>query len=258
MTKKVKVSRLAGLIMFIGMGSGMLNAVKAYEKVGSGAVVEAVYTASMPPIDGHIDETIWAKAKGYRLGFSRDKEGVPAEAAEVKFAWNEHGLYLAARLDDSELIANNDQDEQFHQRCGDTLELFVKPKNDSYYWEMYATPKGNKTTLFWFRSISRKTFTDPLTGHAFRGLRVGACADGTVNNPASPDRGWTAEMWVPANQLTHFGETWGSGTNWTVLVGRYNYSSGSQYPENSMFPPLSQTWFHLTDEYADLKFLPAP
>lgn len=220
--------------------------------------VEAVYTPVIPQIDGIPDETLWKAAPGYPLTFSLDREGTVTAAGEVKFAWNKHGLYLAARMADTDLIANLDQDEQLHQRSGDTLELFVKPKNDSYYWEMYVTPRGNKTTLFWFRSISRKTFTDPLTGHAFHELRVGAQADGTVNESTDTDIGWTAEMWVPASQLTHFEEPWGPDGNWTVFVGRYNYSSGLADPELSMFPPLSETRFHFTDEYAGLVLQPAP
>lgn len=218
-------------------------------------VVEAVYTGIVPQIDGVPDEGVWASAKGYPLVLSFDKEGELTAAAEVKFAWNKHGLYLAARMDDADLIANNDQDQQYHQICGDVLELFVKPKSDSYYWEMYVTPRGNKTTLFWFRSISRKIFTDPLSGHDFQGLEVGAQAKGVVNDFAQTDTGWTAEMWVPATELKHFGEEWGSGTNWTVLIGRYNYGAGLENPENTMFPALSQTWYHLTAEYADLRFL---
>lgn len=253
--KKNKAVRSVKRIMSIGMGIVMMNAAAADEKSSLYPVVEAVYTASIPQIDGRIDETIWAKAKGYRLGFSRDKEGAPKESAEVKFAWNEQGLYMAARLDDSDLIANNDQDEQLHFRFGDTLELFIKPKNDSYCWEMYATPRGNKTTLFFFRSVGNKVFTDSLTGHDFHDLKVGVTTQGTLNDPGSPDQGWTAEMWVPVNQLTHFGEAWGSGTNWTVLCGRYNYGKKFEVPELSMMPPLSKTQFHLSGEYAELRFL---
>ena len=181
----------------------------------------------------------------YSFTYSRDREGVPQEGAHVRFAWNEAGLHILAELEDSCPIQQSRQNQQLHYETGDVFELFVKPLNDSYYWEMYATPHGNKTTLFFPRERADLTLDDFLKNHPFQGLEVLA---------EKIPEGWKTRMFVPAAQLTAFGAGWGDGTEWTVFCGRYNYNSDDlSDPELSMIPALAETNYHLTDGYACLK-----
>lgn len=184
----------------------------------------------------------------YSLAYSRDKGGAPKEGGDVRFGWDETGLYVIAELEDSCIIAQNRRDEQLHYEHGDVFELFVKPLHESYYWEMYAVPSGNKSTLFF--PSARTGREDPnvhLKGHDFHSLEV------SVEETA---KGWSAQMFVPATQLTALGAGWGDGTVWTVFCGRYNYNTEDLAdPELSMAPPLSATNYHLTDEYARLRLL---
>ena len=179
------------------------------------------------------------------MAYSTDRDGAPLEGGAVRFSWDEKGLYVFAELEDSNLIALNRQDEQLHFETGDVFELFVKPLNDAYYWEMYAIPSGNKSTLFFPRDRSGMELNDFLHGHDFQSLEV------SVEETSS---GWSAHLFVPVSQLTALGAGWGAGLEWTVFCGRYNYNSEDLAdPELSMAPPLSATNYHLTDEYAHLK-----
>lgn len=182
----------------------------------------------------------------YPLAFSTDREGAPAEGGSVRFAWSDAGLHVFAELEDSCLIALNREDEQLHFETGDVFELFVKPLNDSYYWEMYATPGNNKATLFFPRDRTGMELNDFLHGHDFRSLEV---------STEETSKGWNAYMFVPVEQFTAFGAGWGDETEWTVFCGRYNYNSHDlSDPELSMAPPLSATNYHLTNEYARLEW----
>ncbi len=81
---------------------------------------------------------------------------------------------------------------------------------------------------------------------------------GLLGTPAGSmlGRRWKAEMWVPAEQLTALGAAWGPGAEWTLFCGRYNYNNEQLAdPELSMAPALSATDYHLTAEYASLRFL---
>jgi len=110
---------------------------------------------------------------------------------------------------------------------------------------MYLTPGSRRSTLFFFPSQTGRLFTDPLTGHSFHGLE----------GAASPQPGgWSAEVWVPAEQLSHFGQAWGEAGAWTLFCGRYNHTRGRDEPELSMMPPLSRSRYHLTGEYARIEF----
>jgi len=108
----------------------------------------------------------------YPFAYSADRTGAPREGATVRFAWDESGLYISAELEDSFLVALNRDDQQLHYQTGDVFELFVKPLNDSYYWEMYATPHGNRTTLFFPRERKGMTVDDFLNAHDFQCLEV--------------------------------------------------------------------------------------
>jgi len=192
------------------------------------------------------DTSFWQQAKGYQLAYSSDIGGLPREGADVRFAWNPQGLYVHAMLEDSFVVATDRRNEQLHFKSGDVFELFVKPLDDDYYWEMYATPFGNRSTLFFPREREGMTVNDFLTQHAYHALDVSADMTST---------GWQANMFVPASQLTAAGADWGAETQWTVLCGRYNYNNEAlEDPELSMLPPVSKTNYHLTAEYAILKF----
>ena len=207
---------------------------------------EAVHSLRNPIEAGLYDE-IRRRATAYPFAFSTDRDGIPAEGAEVWFAWNENGLYVGAALEDSFLIAQNRSDEELHFESGDVLELFTKPAADTYYWEMYATPFGNKTTLFFPREREGMILDQFLHAHNFQDLQVAA---------AETSQGWRAEMWVPAKQLQAFGAAWGPGSEWNFFCGRYNYNNSELAdPELSMAPALSATNYHLTAEYATLRFL---
>ncbi len=205
------------------------------------ATFEAVY---LPPDS---EDEVWRDAPEYEFSYSRDRSGRPREGARVRFAWSEQGLYVRAALDDSFLVSTDRRDEQLHFQSGDVFELFVKPLHDDYYWEMYATPFGNKSTLFFPREREQMTVAQHLKDHDFHGLDV---ASETISE------GWKTRLFVPVSQLTALGAGWGDGTPWAVFCGRYNYNSEDlQSPELSMAPPLSATNYHLTNEYAELDLL---
>ncbi len=209
-------------------------------------VFEAVHSPVNPMEAGLYDE-IRRCAPAYPFAFSTDRDGTPVEGAEVWFAWSENGLYVGAALEDSFLVAENRNDEELHFESGDVFELFAKPAGDSYYWEMYATPFGNKTTLFFPREREGMILDQFLHAHDFQNLQVAAAETAT---------GWKTEMWVPVEQLQAFGALWGPGSEWDIFCGRYNYNNAELAdPELSMAPALSATNYHLTNEYATLRFL---
>ncbi len=128
--------------------------------------IDAAYAATTP------EPPFWQGVRGYNLAYSLDVGGLPRERAQVRFAWNEQGLYVCADLEDSFVVAADRRDEQLHFETGDVFELFVKPRNDDYYWEMYATPHGNRSTLFFPRERAGMTTDDFLKKHEFRALEV--------------------------------------------------------------------------------------
>jgi len=227
------------------------------KSVSDGPVMNASYTASPVTVDGDLSDPIWQTAVAYPLSLGKDRaaDGTTIEEpGEVRFAWDDQNVYVAITYTDSDVVAEGTEDEKHHYNMGDVAELFLKPGGNSCYWEMYVTPRGNKSTLFF---PGRGRFGLPGAIEYSSDLQVGAQVQGTLNNWQDTDKGWTGEMAIPVKDLVAYGDTFGPGSDWRVLVARYNYSKGLKLigPELTMTPQLPQTFFHLTDSHGKLNFV---
>ena len=219
--------------------------------------ITAARATSAVNIDGRLDEKVWKKAPGYKLELPKDalnSSGMPRETGSLQMAWDNNNLYLAIDFNDSDIVAEGAADGLFHYKLGDICELFIKPADQSWYWEIYATPFSKKSTFF-FPSSGRLGLPSGFEGYTC-GFKTAAQNYGTVNNWHDKDSHWTAECAMPVKDITARGEKFGPGTRWTVLVARYNYSRylNTRGAELSSFPQLSKTDFHTLDEYAILNF----
>ena len=215
--------------------------------------VTAVLVNEPINIDGELTDTVWQTAPRYTFSLGKDRlasNNNLVEPGYVQCAYDEDYFYLAVSCVDNDIVAEGQADQLHHYQFGDTAELFLKPENASWYWEMYVTPRGNKT-VFFFPGRGRLGVPSCFEDQGW-GLQVGAKMTGTLNNWQDKDQGWTAEMAVPIEDLTRFGGTFSNADKWTILISRYNFSRYLKNIEMSAFPRLSRTDFHLLDEYAPL------
>ena len=204
-------------------------------------------------VDGRLDDPVWARSRVYTLSRNTTEiaEGKSvSEPGEIRLAWDRDYFYLAARFEDSDLTAEGETDQLAHWQLGDVCELFLKPDEHTWYWELYVTPRSCRTS-YWFPERGRLTLPSSLAYEC--GLRVAAERKGTLDDWGDRDTGWTAEMAMPIEDLTARGERFEPGAPWRILVGRYNYNRSLARPELSMVPPLPATNFHLLGHYAVLE-----
>ncbi|OQA02819.1 MAG: hypothetical protein BWY69_00831 [Planctomycetes bacterium ADurb.Bin401] len=218
---------------------------------------KSFYTDKPINIDGMLNEQVWKKSISYPLYISEDAVDAARklnEAGEARFAWDDNYFYVAATFTDSDIVAQGRDDQMHHYQLGDVCELFLKPENENYYWELYVTPAENKTSFFF---PSRGYLGLPSCFEEYKsGLTVAARTQGTLNDWHDKDQSWTAEMAMPIKDLQAYGAKFSPQASWKILIGRYNYSRYLQEVELSMTPQLSKTSYHLYEEYADLELIP--
>ena len=218
-------------------------------------IMKAPYSPKPVKIDGILDDDVWRIATKYRFSLGEDQiaQGKKlTEPGDVQLARDDTHFYVAIKFYDSDIVAEGKEDQLHHYRMGDLVELFLKPEGYTWYWELYATPISKKTS-FWFPGRGRMGLE---SGFQYQcGLQVAAENNGTVNKWEDGDRYWTAEMAMPIRDLASRGETFRPGSNWRILVARYNYSRYLPWKELSMCPQLSKTNYHLHEEYGILELV---
>ncbi len=227
-------------------------------------VIEAHRAASPITIDGRLDEPAWGQASPipYHLLMPGQKQPNVRKLEEpgtVRLLWDDRFLYLGFEFTDTDVVDFSKQDNQRLYSVSDVAEIFLKPSDQTWYWEFHVTPTGKVATYFWpGRGWVGLPMEEAGVVVSPRFLQVATRVQGTVNDWHDRDEGWVAEVAIPIEKLYRDGSSKRLGPNWTILLGRYNYSRYRQRatgPELSSVPALSQPNYHLTDEYARLRLV---
>lgn len=247
--------------MLLALTACASNPASLCEHGGGRATLRAVHAEDSIQVDGRLEEAVWQSAPRYPMVHGRDRiERRPdytPQPGTVQLAWDEQHLYVAARLEDRDVVAQGDADNLRHFSKGDTLEVFLSPADGMRYWEPYATPHGRQTVMR-FEAPGRLG----LAGNRQRLkpiLSVAGEVDGTLNDPSDRDHAWMVEMVIPIAELTgDDGARLQAGNDWHILIGRYNHSRYIMHrgAELTMYPQLSRTSFHNLWEYGELSLEP--
>ena len=169
--------------------------------------LSAAVVTSRPRIDGVLDDALWLRTAG-ASGFvqAEPDEGKPAtELTEVRVAYDDAALYIAAYLHDSNPagIVVNDLRKDFDEQNQDSFEILLDTFGDRRNGYIFITnPAGAKAD----RQIANE------------GREVNGSWDAmwTVATRRVAD-GWTAEMAIPFRSLRFNG---GSNQRWGVNFSR--------------------------------------
>jgi hypothetical protein len=141
-------------------------------------------------IDGHLDEGIWSQARPItQFTQTAPAEGEPAtERTEVRIVYDEHSIYVGARLFDSD---PNGIRSQLARRDASTEADLFEVAFDSYH---------DHNTAFVFGVNPSGVKTDRVVGSD--GFSSDDGWDAVWEASASIDaQGWTVEMRIPLSQL---------------------------------------------------------
>ena len=230
-------------------------------------VVIATYTPVAITLDGKLDDIAWHRTPSYELVHSGGqfdfkteqsirefRKGV-VEPGRVKVLWDEKYLYIGFDLTDRDIQDHGKTDQTFLYQLADTAEVFLKPMNQTWYWEFYVTP-NKYTASFFFPGRGLKGLTTLFTREpAIKGMRRATFCKGTVNNCWDRDKRWTAEIAIPRAEINMQGEKLDPEVPWLIFFARYNFGRYLPWKETSAFPYQAKFDYHIHEDYARLKMV---
>lgn len=213
-------------------------------------------------VDEGLDEAVWSKAKPIPFALvaspsERRRIGRVEGKGSVRLLHDDKNLYVAFTFEDSDVVDLSKEDDQELCTLSDVGEIFLKPLDDTWYWEFHVTPKG-RVSSYWWPGRGRLGLAGAQPHVKPRFIRVGTRTQGTINNGRDRDHGWTVLVAIPFANLDRNGPPKAPHSRWTILLSRYDYSRyrlKGTGPELSAASALSEPNYHLVDEFPTLRLL---
>jgi hypothetical protein len=218
-------------------------------------------------IDGDVDKPAWT-AIAWSSPFV-DIEGwlkpAPPLNTRVKMQWDDHYLYIAARLEEPHVWATLTQRDSVIYHDND-FEVFLNPSCDARnYYELEINALNTVWDL-----LLRKPYREGGSGDNsfdFIGMKSAVVIHGTLNNPTDRDRGWDVEIALPWTSFTAHtaqpraprpGESWKinfSRVEWDIELNNGNYQKVPNHPEhNWVWSPMGMIDMHLPQRWGNVDF----
>ncbi len=234
---------------------------------------QAPHLAVAPEIDGRLEDPAWQAAAWSApfVDIEGDKRPAPRLRTRMKLAWDDHTLYIAGEMEEPDLWATITTRDAviFHD---DDFEVFLDPDFDAArYFELEINALNTQWDLF--LPVAYRDGGKALDAFDFTGLRSAVALDGTLNDPADRDRGWTIEIAIPfaafnapgiAHRPPRAGERWRinfSRVDWnlTAMGGRYtkviDSATGKPAPEhNWVWSPQGMIDMHQPERWGVVEF----
>jgi hypothetical protein len=163
------------------------------------------YRAAGPiTLDGKLDDAAWQAVPWSEpfVDIEGDRRPAPRYRTRVKMLWDDQCLYIGAELEEPHVWATLKQHDAVIFQDND-FEVFLDPDGDSH---LYAELELNALNTTWDLLLSQpyKDGGHAINGWEINGLRTAVHVNGTLNNAADEDRGWTVEIawpWVGLKEI---------------------------------------------------------
>ena len=230
-----------------------------------GAEARKRYVARMvtkaPKIDGKLDEAVWAAAPTMGA-FVNTMTGQPVpQKTEAKILWDKKFLYVGIENEDSDVWAKLDKrDDKLWTEEADEI-MIDADGNGRTYVELQVAPNGNLfDTYLPERRRYEDTINPKMKPFAWNSKTVAKVrVDGTLNKREDQDKGWTAEIAIPLEDVKGMDDKStltlppAPGAVWRLNLFRMDVPSGKPQQAAGWSPPLVGD-FHALDRFGELVF----
>jgi hypothetical protein len=217
-------------------------------------------------IDGHIDKPAWRDApwSDWFLDIQGASLPAPRFRTRVKMLWDDQYFYVAAELEEPHVWATLTRHDSVIFRDND-FEVFLNPSGDGRnYFEFEINALNTSWDLFLAKPYREGGKAD--NSWDIPGLRTAVWVDGSLNNPADHDRGWTVEIAFPWAAFASRapvkrpapGDEWRvnfSRVEWrtNVVDGKYVKPAGEK-EDNWVWSPQGLINMHVPDRWGYVRF----
>lgn len=156
------------------------------------------YKLSSPiNVDGRIDDSEWNDIPWTSdfVDIEGDKRPTPNLQTRAKMAYDDDGMYFAAKLEEPHVWATLAQHDTVIYFDND-FEIFLNPTNDTHNYLEYEI---NAFGTDWDLYISKPYRDNPqvLDYFEFVGKKTAVYVDGSINSPTDEDNYWSVEVFFP-------------------------------------------------------------
>jgi hypothetical protein len=222
-------------------------------------------------IDGKLDEAAWASAPSTGAFVNTMTGSAVPQKTEAKLLWDKKFLYVGIENEDSDVWTKLDKrDDKLWTQEADEI-MIDADGNGRTYVELQVAPNGN---LFDTYLPERRKYEDSIdpkmkpfswNSKTIAKVRV----DGTLNKREDQDKGWTAELAIPLEDVKGLDDKSGvvlppaPGQVWRINLFRMDVPQGKPQQASGWSPPMVGD-FHALDRFGELVFgdaqgaVPAP
>jgi len=225
---EIKMRSFILSILITTLFHGAINAQTHYLDINRLLHVPCEYTVLKTTekiqIDGKDDEKDWSKAPWTEL-FTNIESGDkidPINETHCKMLWDNYFLYLYVQLEESDIWASLRQHDS-HIFQDNAFEMFIDTDGDNFnYFEFQINAYGAVWDLFMPKPY--RNGGQALTSWDMKGLKKAIHLNGTLNNPADTDRGWSIELAIPFKSVNMSGNQHPTiGTIWRMNFSRVQW-----------------------------------
>ena len=255
MTRRPLVKTLTALLFVMVAINGSVSAQDTPPSIEFNPQTYICYTTSdVLTIDGNLDEASWKEVPwtNYFLDIEGKSKPAPRFKTRAKMLWDETYFYIAAQMEEPHLWATLTQRDTVIFYDND-FEVFIDPDGDTHeYYELEVNALGTAWDL-----MLPQPYRDggkAIDSWDIQGLEVGIGINGTLNNPADIDSGWTVELAIPwkvleeaapDGQKPSVGDQWRvnfSRVQWQHTIENGNYRKALDPETNRPLPEDNWVW----------------
>ena len=231
----------------------------------AGAEPRKRYVARMvtkaPKIDGKLDEPAWTSAPSTGAWVNTMTGTQVPQKTEAKILWDKKFLYIGIENEDSDVWAKLDKrDDKLWTEEADEI-MIDADGNGRTYVELQVAPNGNLfDTYLPERRKYEDTINPKMKPFAWNSKTVAKVrVDGTLNKREDQDKGWTAEIAIPLEDVKGMDDKStltlppALGAVWRINMFRMDVPSGKPQQAAGWSPPMVGD-FHALDRFGELVF----